>query len=108
MASAWTPDPQFASVDGGVDDRIVWGALDCPSGIAAHHFAPDETTMVLARLRGRLERRLSPSSPHIVLAWVIGRDDRKHLAATAIFDAGGEPRAWAEALWIELRPKGGG
>jgi hypothetical protein len=107
MACAWTPDAEFAGADGRIANRIVWAALDCPSGIAAHHFAADETTMVLARLRGRLERPIEAARPHVVVGWMLDRDGRKHRSATAIFDAAGEPRAWAEALWIELREEGG-
>jgi len=107
MACAWTPDGEFADASGSIRERIVWAALDCPSGIAAHHFAPDETTMVLARLRGYVERPIEAGRPHIVVGWMLGRDGRKHRSATAIFDAAGEPRAWAEALWIELRQDDG-
>ena len=105
MACVWTPDAEFATGDGRVDDRIVWAALDCPSGIAAHHYAPDETRMVLARIRAAVARPLTPSNPYIVMGWTIDRDDRKHRAATAIFDASGSPHAWADTLWIELRSK---
>jgi hypothetical protein len=59
--------------------------------------------MVLARLRGQIGRAVEPSRPHIVVGWPISRDGRKHLSGTAIYDAEGQPRAWAEALWIELR-----
>jgi hypothetical protein len=105
MACAWTPRTELADAEGRVDERIVWSVLDCPSGIAAHHFAPDETRMVLARIRGHVEHALEPSTPYIVMGWTISRQDRKHRAATAIFDAAGAPQAWADTLWIELRPK---
>lgn len=103
MACAWTPDARLAGADGHVRDEIVWAALDCPSGNAAHHFSPDERTMVLARLRGHLARPIEPSRPYIVVGWMIDRDGRKHRSGTAIFDARGEASAWAEGLWIELR-----
>ena len=103
LACAWVPEAGLADGGGRVRPEIVWAALDCPSGNAAHHFAPDETTMVLARLRGHPARALEPSRPYVVVGWPISRDGRKHLSGTAIFDAAGEPRAWSEALWIELR-----
>jgi hypothetical protein len=106
LTCAWTPDPEFAGDDGAIRDEIVWAALDCPSGNAAHHEDPAEGPMVLARLRSRLERPVEAGAPHVVAGWAIGRDGRKHRSATAIYDSGGEPVAWAEALWIELRPEG--
>lgn len=103
MACVWEPDANLAGADGHVREEIVWAALDCPSGLAAGHFATDEVTMVLARLRGNLERDLAPSRPHIVLGWALEVNGRKHNAGTAVFNAAGTPCAWAEALWIELR-----
>jgi hypothetical protein len=103
LACVWTPDLNLAGADGAVRHEFTWAALDCPSGIAAHHYAPDEGAMVLARLRGHIEERIDPGQPHIVIGWPVERDGRKHRAGTAIFDASGEPLAWADALWIELR-----
>lgn len=103
LACVWTPDAEFSGADGSVPDEITWAVLDCPSGIAIHHYAPDEERTVLARLRGNLVRPIQPAEPHIVIGWPISREGRKHTSGTAIFDAAGEPRAWAEALWIELR-----
>ena len=103
MACAWEPDPGLTGEDGAVRGEIVWSALDCPSGLAAGHYATDEVTMVLARLRGEVDRRLEPAQPYIVVGWALEVDDRKHRAGTAIFDRGGKPCAWADALWIELR-----
>ncbi|MGI9019933.1 MAG: hypothetical protein ACR2G3_04405 [Solirubrobacterales bacterium] len=102
LACIWTPQRELADGDG-VRDEIVWAALDCPSGIAAHHYAPDEGAMVLARLRGHVDRPILPAHPHIVVGWSVEREGRKHRSGTAIYDASGEPRAWADALWIELK-----
>ncbi len=102
LACTWTPELELAGADG-VRDEIVWAALDCPSGIAAHHYAPDEGAMVLARLRGHIDRPIEPAQPHIVVGWSAGRDGRKHHSGTAIYDASGRPCAWADGLWIELK-----
>ncbi len=101
LACAWTPERELADGDG-LRDEIIWAALDCPSGIAAHHSAPDEGAMVLARLRGHIDRAIEPAQPHIVVGWSIDRDGRKHSSGTAIYEASGHPCAWADALWIEL------
>jgi hypothetical protein len=103
MACAWKPGDEFAGADGVVDELIVWSVLDCPSGNAAHRFARDETVMVLARLRGEIAKPIRAGEPHVVVGWPGAVDGRKHDAATAIFSAAGEPLAWAEALWIELK-----
>ena len=106
LACVWTPDAAVAGADGRVRDEIVWAALDCPSGNAAHHYSRDERTMVLARLRGQLSAPMAIGEPHIVVGWPRERDGRKHLSGTAIFDAGGAPVAHSDALWIELREEG--
>jgi hypothetical protein len=103
LACAWTPGAELAGEDGTIRDEIVWSALDCPSGIAIHHYAPDEARTVLARLRGTIGGAIRPECPHIVIGWPVSRDGRKHFSGTAIFDASGEPLAWADALWIELK-----
>ena len=103
MACVWRPEPEFAGADGRVRDEIVWAALDCPSGNSAHHFSRDDRPMVLARLRGELASPVLAGEPHIVIGWARERDGRKHFSGTAIFDAGGGPLAYADALWIELR-----
>jgi hypothetical protein len=103
LACVWTPDAGLATEDGNIREEITWAALDCPSGIAAHHYAASEGAMVLARLRGHIDRPPVPDTPHIVVGWAIDRDGRKNRSGTAIYDASGEPLAWADALWIELR-----
>jgi hypothetical protein len=103
MACAWTPPEEFAGPGGAIDSLIVWSVLDCPSGNAAHHFARDETTMVLARLRGQISAPVRAGRPHVVAGWPRGVDGRKHSSAAAIFDSSGEPLAWSDALWVELR-----
>ncbi len=106
LACVWTPETHLADEAGAVRNEIVWAALDCPSGNAAHHFSPDERWMVLARLRGMLLAAIEPGRPHIVAGWATGADGRKHGSGTAIFDAAGTALAFAQALWIELREDG--
>jgi hypothetical protein len=103
LACVWTPHPTLAEPNGAVREEILWAALDCPSGIAAHHYAPDEGAMVLARLRGHIDEPVEARTPHVVAGWPGDRDARKHTSGTAIYNASGEPLAWADALWIELR-----
>jgi hypothetical protein len=107
MACTWTPADEFADAEGHATTPIVWAALDCPSGLAAAHFeGGDGPLAVLARLRGRLLAPIDVARPHVVVSWPLGREGRKHSAATAIFDAG-ELRALADALWIAPRSDAG-
>jgi hypothetical protein len=39
---------------------------------------------------------------HVLVAWRLGSEGRKHRAGAALFDAGGTRLAHAEALWITL------
>jgi hypothetical protein len=59
--------------------------------------------VVLASLA--VERRAMPrvGEPHVVAAWPVRSDERKHFSASALYDAAGGVVAVADALWIEVR-----
>jgi hypothetical protein len=99
VAAPWTPDPGLAGRDGVVHPILVWAALDCPTG----HACAIETPAVLARLAVRRLAHVRAGEPHVVAAWPLGRDGRKHHSAGCVYDAAGTPLAVSEALWIELR-----
>jgi hypothetical protein len=99
VAAPWTPDPGLAGRDGVVHPIFVWAALDCPTG----HACAIETPAVLARLAVRRLAHVRAGEPHVVAAWPLGRDGRKHRSAGCLYDAAGTPLAVSEALWIELR-----
>ena len=42
--------------------------------------------------------------PRVVVGRHTATDGRKRFAATALYDADGEPVAWSEAVWIALTP----
>lgn len=95
FAGVWTPLAEFAP------PRFTWAALDCPT--AAPAVPLDAAPSVLGRLTARLVAPVTPGAPHVVTAWLIGHDGRKHLGGAAIHGPDGELRAYAEGLWIELR-----
>jgi hypothetical protein len=105
MSCDWTPEAEFADAGGVVDPVIVWAALDCPTGLAAHHFeAPEGTQLaVLARLRARRIAPVRAAEPHVVVGWPAGSEGRKRFARSAIYNAAGELCAYADALWIQPR-----
>ncbi len=101
FAAPWTPLAEFAGEDGAVAPVFVWSALDCPTAAAA--VLADARPSVLARLEGRLLAPVVPGVPHTVLAWLLAHEGRKHRGAAAIYAPDGEPCAYSEGLWIELR-----
>jgi hypothetical protein len=103
-AASWTPAAELA--DGGtVRPRFVWAALDCPTSVPVANEAADPAykPIVLARLAARRLGDVEAGRPHIAVSWPIGIDGRKRHAGSALFTADGELRAYARALWVELR-----
>lgn len=104
VATPWTPPRWTADESGRVRPEIVWGVLDCPTYFAAYLQRPDPLPPgVLARFSGRLDRSVPAGEEHVVLAWPIEADGRKHHAGSAVLSADGEVLARARALLIEPR-----
>jgi hypothetical protein len=102
LATTWTPLHDFADSDGAVSELFMWAALDCPTGWAAAPLGADPH--VLARLTGHpLANPVTVGEPHVVVAWLIGREGRKSRGGVAIYGPAGELCALAEGLWIQLR-----
>lgn len=104
VASPWTP-PEWADDGSGVvRPEIVWAVLDCPTYFAAYVRRPGPLPAgVLARFTGRLDAPVAVGEEHVVFAWPIEADGRKHHAGVAIASAGGDALARARALLIEPR-----
>jgi hypothetical protein len=102
IACPWTPDPALAGEDGAVRPEFVWAALDCPTAFACDMSSP----IVLARLTGRIDRPIRSGEPHVITAWHVGRDGRKHHGACAIATVDGEVLAMSQALWIQPKDPG--
>ena len=98
IAGTWNPRREHAyrSV---VMPRFVWAALDCPSGFAT---MPPGEQVVLASMTLALRTTVLAGRPHVVTAWPLGSEGRKHRAAAALHDARGRLVASATALWITL------
>ena len=95
IASPWTPqsdDPLFA-----------WAVLDCPSAYAIESVDHRAQIVVLASLTVELRERPRAGKRHVVAAWPVSSDGRKHHSASALYDATGRLLAVADSLWIELR-----
>lgn len=102
FTAPWTPDPALAGPDGAVPIPWLWAALDCPSS-APVTVGQDLPPCVLASLTARTEGVVEAGAAHVVVAWLLGREGRKHHSGSALFTATGELRGIARALWIELR-----
>lgn len=104
VASPWTP-PQWTADDSGhVRPEIVWAVLDCPTYFAAYIRHPEPLPPgVLARFTGRLDAPVPVGEEHVVIAWPLAVDGRKHHAGVAVISAAGEVLARARALLIEPR-----
>ena len=104
LADGWIPDPSFADADGIVDPKVVWAALDCPTGNGSFFFRPPAGPPLLGRLTAQLLGPVLAGERYVVMGWPIHLEGRKHWGGSVLFDSSGEPVAMAEGLWIELRP----
>ena len=102
VASPWVPPRLTADADGNVRSEFVWAVLDCPTYFAL--YASGELPQsVLARLTARLDAPVRVGEEHVVVAWPIELDGRKHHAGAAVISATGETLALARALLIAPR-----
>ncbi|MGZ6575421.1 MAG: hypothetical protein ACXVHJ_30925 [Solirubrobacteraceae bacterium] len=95
IASPWTPESD--------DPLFVWAVLDCPSAYAIESVDHRAQIVVLASLTVELRERPRAGERHVVAAWPVSSDGRKHHSASALYDATGRVLAVADSLWIELR-----
>lgn len=104
VATSWTPPRWADDGSGHARPEIVWAVLDCPTYFAAYVHHPEPMPpAVLARFTGRLDTPVRVGEEHIVIAWPLEADGRKHQAGVAVVSAGGEVLARARALLIEPR-----
>ena len=102
VASPWTPPPWTADDAGRVRPEFVWAVLDCPTYFAL--YMDRELPMsVLGRLAARVDRPVLAGEQHVVIAWPIEFEGRKHHAGAAVLTADGETLAVARALLITQR-----
>lgn len=104
LADGWAPDPAFADANGVVDPKVVWAALDCPTGNGSFYFRPPAGPPLLGRLTAQLLAPVHAGERYVVMGWPRAHEGRKHWGGSTLFDSSGEPVAIAEGLWLELRP----
>ncbi|HET8592288.1 MAG TPA: hypothetical protein VFL56_01375 [Solirubrobacterales bacterium] len=102
VASPWTPPAWTADAAGLVRPEFVWSVLDCPTYFAL--YMEGELPMsVLARLTARIDGPILVGEEHVVIAWPIAIDGRKHHAGSAVLSSEGKTLAVARALLVEPR-----
>jgi hypothetical protein len=101
VAAPWSPDESLAESDRVVRREFVFAALDCPGYYAA---AADVPRLVTAEFHVHALGNVHAGESHIVIGWRIGGTGRRHQVGTAIFDAHGDLKAKAYALWIATKP----
>lgn len=102
VACTWTPSSAEASAadPAVVGAEFVWAALDCPGAFA---FQPSPGNWILlGELAASLRAPIPVGQPHIVVAWEIAQERRKHVTGTAIYAASGQCLAVARGTWIEV------
>jgi len=104
VASPWTPPAWTADTAGHVLPEFVWAVLDCPTYFALY-MNGELPISVLARLTARIDAPVVAGEEHVVIAWPIETDGRKHHAGSAMLSPDGEALAVARALLIEPRPR---
>lgn len=103
VASTWTPPEWGADEDRRVRPELIWAVLDCPTYFAAYREAEELPIAFLARITARIDAPVAVGEEHVVMAWPIEADGRKHQAGSAVLNADGEILALAQALLIEPR-----
>lgn len=99
----WIPSHSVLDDDGRADERVVWAALDCPSGLVWITADPDDVEpAVLGRLAARIDRRPAFGEPTVVVAWRIGEEGRRRMSGSALWSDRGDLLAVAQATWIAL------
>ncbi len=101
VATPWTPEDEWLADGDFVRPEFVWAVLDCPTHFALEIGRPGILTM-MGRMTARLLEPVPIGEPHVVMAWPIGSEGRKHEAGSAVFSGSGELRAAAKAIHIEV------
>ena len=100
VIAPWEPDLTLSDQDSEVGAEFLWAALDC-----AFAFTAEEgrgRPMLLGRLTGRTMGSVHAGERCVVAGWRRGREGRKSIAGTAVWNERGELRAIARAVWFDV------
>jgi hypothetical protein len=102
LAAPWVPDHSLAHGER-VRREFIWAALDCSGAFAC--MDDRSRPMLLGRITGRVSGEVHVGEKCIVSGWKVSSEGRKHVAGTAVWNARGEVRGIARAIWFELPPR---
>lgn len=102
VASSWVPTAEFVNEEGIVAPEFIGAALDCPGAWALIQRYSIEGPIVLGRMTYRLDKPIYAGERCVVMGWAQGRERRKALCGTAIYDTDGNVCASAAATWIQI------
>lgn len=100
VACTWTPHSELCDGAGTLPAQYVWSALDCPSGWAFLSFGKE--VAVLGELSVEIRAAPQCGREYIVAGWEVGRDGRKRLTGSALYEPDGEVLARSRATWITI------
>jgi hypothetical protein len=91
VAAPWIPHAVDADERGVVRSEIVWAAFDCPQLWALMLSAPTDSAerVVTGELEAQLLGPVLAEEGHVVVAWPMGRDERKLFAGAAVYSKEG-------------------
>ncbi|HEX6686220.1 MAG TPA: hypothetical protein VF062_25830 [Candidatus Limnocylindrales bacterium] len=83
----------------GVDETMMWAALDCPGGWTV---VEGDRPWVLGRIAAIVDELPKPGDECVVVGEVLRREGRKAVVRTSIYGPASNLLARAEATWIAL------
>lgn len=107
VAAPWTPDASLPTSPGEetedgkrrVSPAVAWAALDCVGGWAGDL---TERLMVLGRMTACIDALPVVGEPHVVMGQALGREGRRTMTASTLWDADGRVVGIARHVWVAV------
>lgn len=98
-ATTWSPDLSMSQDGSTVEERIIWGALDCPAGFAVTRYGVEQADFfpALTRFDVTITHPVPVGRAVVVAGWFISEDPKRTHGGTAIVDDQGTVLASAFA-----------
>ena len=105
----WEPNEALGATGQSVDEKIVWIALDCGTGILpvvpAREMFGQKARVMTGMMTARFDRPVIIGNRYTTRSWLTATEGRKLHLGSAIYDATGVPVASSQSLWFALPPK---
>ncbi len=107
VASVWVPHESTAE-SGDLLDGVhrcgtatTWAALDCVGGWSEDL---EGRPCVLGRMAARVDAHPVVGEPHVVVGRLLGREGRRSMTASTLYDADGRVVGTARHTWVQVDP----